>query len=95
MAKRNVNNNNSDQLVQNMTEITLQAASSNSQEEHSDQAEENEGPLSQGNDEKRPDTFKVAPHPSVYRRHMSESHVDLEASSNQEFKLKVLISSFA
>lgn len=95
MAKRNANNNNSDQLVQNMTEITLEPAASNSPEEQSDQADESEKPLPQGTEENLRATFKTAPHPSVYRRHMSESHVDLEAASNGEFKLKVLIPSFS
>jgi hypothetical protein len=32
---------------------------------------------------------KIVPHASIYRRHLSESHVDLEGPSNGEFKLKV------
>jgi hypothetical protein len=40
-------------------------------------------------DDKLPEMPKVTPNPSIYRRHMSESQVNLEAVSNGEFKLKV------
>ncbi len=40
-------------------------------------------------DDKLPEMPKVIPNPFIYRRHMSESQVNLEAVSNGEFKLKV------
>jgi dynein assembly factor 2 len=42
-------------------------------------------------DDKLPEMPKVTPNPSIYRRHMSESQVNLEAVSNGEFKLKGIL----
>ena len=83
MAKENRKNqskptDDNEKLVNKISQITLQ---SNPDESGTVPAEEK--------DDKLPEMPKVTPRPTVYRRHMSESQVDLNTTSNGEFKLKV------
>jgi hypothetical protein len=68
-----------DKLVNEVSKITLQTNSNDTGKI-----------LSEEKEDKLPDMPKVTSHAKSYRRHMSESQVDLEATSNGEFKLKVL-----
>ena len=69
-----------DKVARKIAEVTLQTEASNRK-----QSVEIGIP-----DEKRPNAAAhVNSHPSIYRRHLSESHADLDNSSNGEFKLKV------
>ncbi|CAF2404083.1 unnamed protein product [Rotaria sp. Silwood2] len=79
-----------EQLVNKISKITLQ---SNHDERKSDGTNDSRKITSEENDDNLPDMPKVTPHPSIYRRHMSESQVDLEISSNGEFKLKSILKS--
>ncbi|CAF1225440.1 unnamed protein product [Rotaria sordida] len=86
------------QLVNEISKITLQ---SNHNEKKSDDTNNdnnnnnnnnnNRKITSEENDDNLPDMPKVIPRSSMYRRHMSESQVDLEVSSNGKFKLKGIL----
>jgi hypothetical protein len=83
IAKENRKNHgrtdDNDKLVNEVSKITLQTNSNDTGKI-----------LSEEKEDKLPDMPKVTSHAKTYRRHMSESQVDLEATSNGEFKLKVL-----
>ena len=83
-----------------MTQISLAStpADENQDENEEEEEEEEEGEEEEGSsdpveendkNEQLPTLPTRTLHPSVYRRHMSESQVDLEGTSNGEFKLKV------
>ena len=81
--------NEHDQLVQDMTQISLESTPADAQHEEEEEEESSDHVEENDKNEQMPTLTTRAAHPSVYRRHMSESHVDLEANSNSEFKLKV------
>jgi len=80
--KNQITTDDNDKLVNKISKITLQ---SNHDEQKSDGNNYNGKIISEEKDDKVHDM----PHPSIYRRHMSESQVDSEPASNGEFKLKV------
>jgi hypothetical protein len=88
LAKENRKNpmaiDDNDKLAQKISKITLQSTT----DEHG--MNETGKIISEEKDDKLPEIPKVVPHPSIYRRHMSESQVDSEPASNGEFKLKVI-----
>jgi len=84
--KNQITTDDNDKLVNKISKITLQ---SNHNEQKFDGNNYNGKIISEEKDDKVHDMPKVIPNPSMYRRHMSESQVDLQASSNGEFKLKV------
>jgi hypothetical protein len=84
LAKKNqTTNTDNEKLEKKISNITLQPTF---EEGKPDDSAKN---ISDEKDDKLPEMPKVVPNPSIYRRHMSESQVNLEAVSNGEFKLKV------
>ena len=84
-AKKNSKNNNAnehdqEQIVQDLTDANIK----------SDPEEDHERIRTRKMEHSLSDTSNVRNHSTLYRRHVSESHADLEPSSNGEFKLKVL-----
>jgi len=85
--KTQTSTDDNDKLVNKISKITLQ---SNHDEQKSDGNNDTGKLITEEKDDKLDDMpAKVVSHPSIYRRHMSESQVDLEPASNGEFKLKV------
>jgi hypothetical protein len=98
MARENRNNqdndntsptDDNDKLVQKIEKITLQSTSTNHDEEKTDIINNSGKIITEEKEDKVADMPKVTPRPTVYRRHMSESQVEVEPASNGEFKLKV------
>jgi hypothetical protein len=90
MAKENRKNqittDDNDKLVNKISKITLQ---SNHDDQKSDGNNENIKIILEEKDDKVHEMPNVIHNSSIYRRHMSESQVDLDRKSNGEFKLKV------
>jgi hypothetical protein len=84
MARKHVSNDSSEQLAQNMDQITLQTASTDCTKSDDDNV------ITNNNDKKQTDKCSVAVHSSVNRRHVSESHADIDPNAKGEFKLKVI-----
>ncbi|CAF4662954.1 unnamed protein product, partial [Rotaria magnacalcarata] len=72
-----------EQLVNEVSKITLQ---SNHEEKKLDGTNDNRKTTSEEHDDDLSDMKAVASRPTIYRRHMSESNVDLQMGSNGEFK---------
>ena len=95
IAKENRQNqptttDSNDKLATKISKITLQT---NLDEQKSDAIIDTGKMISEEKEDNLPDMPKVTHHhhhPSFYRRHMSESQVEVEPASNGEFKLKVL-----
>ncbi|CAF3440212.1 unnamed protein product [Rotaria socialis] len=77
-----------EQLVNEVSKITLQ---SNQEEIKLDGTNDNRKTASEEHDDDLSDMKAVASRPTIYRRHMSESNVDLQMGSNGEFKLKGIL----
>lgn len=84
--KNQPSTDDNDKLANKISKITLQATPD-------EQKKDSGKMISEEKEDNLPDMLKVPAHPTVYRRHMSESQVDLESESNGEFKLKVCINS--
>ena len=83
--KNSTSNDDNEKLAKKISKITLQ---SNHEESKADDPSK---AVVEEKDDKLPEMPKVTLHPSMYRRHMSESQVQSEAISNGEFKLKVYL----
>ncbi|CAF0932987.1 unnamed protein product [Adineta steineri] len=92
IAKENQKNqttkDDSDKLVNKISKITLQ---SNSDEQKSDSMNDTGKIIAEEKEDSLTDMPKVTHHPAMYRRHMSESQVEVDRSSNGEFKLKGIL----
>ncbi|CAF3406980.1 unnamed protein product [Rotaria sp. Silwood1] len=88
--KKQETTDDNEQLVNKISKITLQ---SNHDERKSDGTNVSRKTTFEENDDNLSDMRRVTPHPSIYRRHMSESQVDLGIASNGEFKLKSILKS--
>lgn len=90
LAKENRKNHSTtddnEKLVKKISNITLQ---SNHEEQKIDENHDINKIISEEKDDKVHEMPRVIPNPSIYRRHMSESQVDLERGTSGEFKLKV------
>lgn len=90
MAKENRKKQESpddnEQLANKVSKITLQP---NQEERKSDGTNDNRKTTSEEQDDNLSDMKTVSSRPTIYRRHMSESNVELQMGCSGEFKLKV------